>query len=467
VSYLVKGERPSGRVAMPEPDESLPRALVIGAGSTGITVAKALAEARVPFDCFEMGPHVGGNWVLGNENGASACYSTLEMNTSGPRMAFSDFPMGVDDYPMHWEVRRYFDDYTDHFGLRDRITFNAEVERVDRLGDGSWEATIAGKGVDGGRVVRHYDAVCVCNGHHWDKRWPDPPYPGADTFAGEQIHGHDYRGPEMLEGRRVLVVGGGNSGMDVARDASHVARETYLSLRRGVWVIRKRIDGSPVDQSLLPPWLPWAIKQKAFEYLRLRSGDPTKVGLPAPDHKIGHAHPTLSDQALDRLAARAIVPKPAIRELRGDRVEFADGSEAEVDLIVYCTGYKVTFPFFDAELISAPGNDLPLYRRMFHPEIPGVYFVGLAQPLGAIMPIAEEQGRWIADLLAGRYVLPPADEMLADMRAEREANAKRFYRSERHTMEIDFEEYLVAARRERARGAQAGSRSAAPSPFAS
>jgi cation diffusion facilitator CzcD-associated flavoprotein CzcO len=327
---------------------------------------------------------------------------------------------------------------------------------VERLADGTWEATVIGDGV-GGRIVRCYAAVAVCNGHHWDKRWPEPAYPGAEEFEGEQIHGHDYRGPEMLEGKRVLVVGGGNSGMDLARDASHVAAAAFLSLRRGVWVIRKRIDGKPIDQTLLPPWLPWTVKQKAFEYLRRRSGDPTKVGLPKPDHKVGHAHPTVSDQAFDRFAAKAVTPKPAISELRGDRVAFVDGSDEAVDLIVYCTGYRVTFPFFDGDLISAPGNDLPLFRRMLHPTIPGVYFVGLAQPLGAIMPIAEEQGRWIADLATGRYAPPSEEEMRADMRREREANEKRFYRSERHTMEIDFEEYLMAARKERARGAKRAS----------
>jgi dimethylaniline monooxygenase (N-oxide forming) len=443
------------------------RVLVIGAGSAGITAAKALAEAGVPFDCFEKGPHIGGNWVLENPNGMSACYSTLEMNTSGSRMQFSDFPMGIDDYPMHWEVRDYFDRYAENFGIRERITFNAEVERVERLEDGTWEATVAGEGV-GGQVVNRYRAVVVANGHHWDKRWPDPPFPGSDGFAGEQIHGHDYRGPQMLEGRRVVVVGAGNSGMDLARDASHVAEATYLSVRRGVWVIRKRIDGKPVDQTLLPAWLPWRVKQKAFEYLRRRSGDPTEVGLPQPDHKVGHAHPTLSDQIYDRLAAGAVEPKPNIREIRPESVVFEDGSEVDADLIVYCTGYSVSFPFFDPELISAPGNDLPLYRRVFHPDVPGVYFIGLAQPLGAIMPIAEEQGRWVADLLAGRYALPPREQMLADMAAERSRNEKRFYRSARHTMEIDFEEYLVAARKERRAGAkraQAGSGVVAPAPL--
>jgi cation diffusion facilitator CzcD-associated flavoprotein CzcO len=274
----------------------------------------------------------------------------------------------------------------------------------------------------------------------------------------------------MLEGRKVIVVGGGNSGMDVARDASHAADATYLSLRRGIWVIRKRIDGKPVDQTLLPAWLPWAVKQKAFEYLRLRSGNPEKVGLPRPDHKVGHAHPTVSDQAYDRLAAGAITPKPNIAELRPDSVVFDDGTEVEADLIVYCTGYKVTFPFFDEELIAAPDNRIALWRRTFHPEIPGVYFVGLMQPLGALMPIAELQGRWIGELLAGRYALPSAEVMRAEMAEERAAHEKRFYKSVRHTMEVDFEEWMVASEKEMKRGAQraqAGSGAIVPEPLAS
>ena len=450
MAHLVKGERPPPRTEPFEPDPALPRVCVIGAGSSGITAAKSLNEARIPFDCFEMGSVVGGNWVLENPNGQSACYSTLEMNTSGPRMAFSDFPFGFDDFPMHWQVRQYFDDYVDHFALRGLITFETRVDRAERRDDGVWEVAISGDAARGGSETRLYDALVVANGHHWDRRWPE--FPGS--FDGELLHAHDYRGPEMLEGRRVVVVGGGNSGVDLARDASYVAERTFLSLRRGIWVIRKRIDGKPVDQTLLPPWLPWPLKQKGLELIRRRSGDPTELGLPEPDHKVGHGHPTLSDQIYDRLAARAVEPKPNIRELRGDRVLFEDGSSEEADLIVCCTGYKVTFPFFDEGLISAPGNDMPLYRRTFHPEVDGVYFIGLAQPLGAIMPIAEEQGRWVAELLRGGYRLPPREELLEDMRREREANERRFYRSARHTMEVDFDEWLAAAAKERKAGAR-------------
>ncbi len=453
MGYLIRGEpapgREEGAIA---PDPSLPRACVIGAGCTGITAAKALYEARVPFDCFEQGPVVGGLWVFRNPNGRSGAYTTLEMNTSGPRMSYSDFPFQSDDYPPHEDVARYFNDYVDHFGLRDTITFNTAVEHVERRDDGVWEVSIVGEGANGDSEVRQYDAVLVGNGHHWDPRWPEPAYPGE--FAGTQMHAHDYRDPEELRGKRVVVVGGGNSGMDIARDSSHAAEETFLSLRRGVHVLRKRLGRKavPIDQTLLPPWLPWAIKQKAFELVRRRSGDISDYGFPKPDHKVGHAHPTVSDQIHDRLADGAVKPKPRIRELRGEGVLFDDGSEEVVDTIIYCTGYRVSFPFFDEDFISAPENDLPLYRRFLHPEVPGVYFLGLAQPLGAIMPMAEEQGVWIASLLKGDYVPPPVEEMRAEIAAKREADRKRFYASKRHTMEVDFDEWMRDAGRERESG---------------
>jgi hypothetical protein len=457
--YLVSGEpppaRPEGAI---EPDPSMPRALVIGAGSCGIAAAKALYEARVPFDCFELGPVVGGLWVFENPNGLSGAYRTLEMNTSCPRMSYSDFPAPdyYEDYPMHWQVREYFDRYVDHFGFRETITFNTKVEHVERREDGTFEVQISRNRDTPGReaeeVSRVYDAVLVCNGHHWDPRWPEPPFAGS--FDGVEMHSHYYRDAEPFAGKRVVVVGGGNSGVDIAVASSYVSEKTFVSLRRGVHVIRKRLGGKPVDQQLAPPWLPWPLKQKGFEMLRLRSGNIAEHGFPEPDHKIGHAHPTVSDNFLDRLADGAIVPKPNIRELRGDRVEFEDGSVEEVDAIVYCTGYRVSFPFFDEDFISAPGNDLPLYRRLFHPEIPGVYFVGLAQPLGALMPMAEESSKWVAQLLTGRYRLPDAAEIRADMEAERAAHAKRFYRSARHTMEVDFDEWLAGTRKERARGAE-------------
>jgi dimethylaniline monooxygenase (N-oxide forming) len=455
MGYMIRGEPAPGRPegAIP-PDPSLPRACVIGAGSCGIAAAKALYEARVPFDCFEMGPVLGGLWVFENPNGLSGCYRTLEMNTSGPRMSYSDFPIDDEDYPMNEDVREYFEQYVDHFGIRDTITFNTKVEDVRRRDDGVWEVTITGEGADGGEEVREYDAILVANGHHWDPRWPEPPFPGE--FDGLEMHAHHYREPSTFEGKRVVVVGGGNSGVDIARDAGDHGEKAFLSLRRGTHVLRKRLGRKrkPIDQTLAPPWLPWPIKQKGFELLRRRSGDISDYGFAKPDHKIGHAHPTVSDEIHDRLAAGKVIAKPNISELRGDRVLFEDGSEEQVDVIVYCTGYKVTFPFFDPAFLSAPDNDLPLYLRTFDPEIDGVYILGLAQPIGALMPIFERQSQWIAQLLAGSYRLPPAEEMREEIARKREADSKRFYKSKRHTMEVDFDEWMRDTEREMRAGAK-------------
>ena len=349
-SYLVKGDpapgREEGAIA---PDENLPRACVIGAGCTGITAAKALYEARIPFDCFEMGSAVGGMWVYENPNGLSGCYQTLEMNTSGPRMSYSDFPAPgyYRDYPMHWQVAEYFDNYVDHCGLRETITFNTTVEHVERRDDGVWEVTISGEGAGGGREVREYDAVLVGNGHHWDPRWPDPPFPGSDSFEGVQMHAHDFRDSDILRGKRVVVLGVGNSGVDIACASSYVADKTFLASRRGVHVLRKYFRGKPIDQQLPPSWMPWTLKQKGLEMISKRMGSVADFGLPEPDHKVGHAHPTLSQELYDRLADEAILPKPNIRALEGSEVVFEDGSREPIDVVIYCTGYKYSFPFFD------------------------------------------------------------------------------------------------------------------------
>ncbi len=208
---------------------------MIGAGSSGLAAAKSLYLAGVPFDCFEKGDSIGGNWMFDNPNGQSACYETLEINTSCARMAFSDFPMSKSypPYASHSQVHRYFEEYVDHFGFRDKITFNTTVDHVAPDPDGGWLVTTSATG-GGEPHTEHYDAVLVANGHHWDPQWPDPVYPG--DFAGEQIHAHDYRDASILADKDVVVVGAGNSAMDISVEASYTARSATISIRRGQWV---------------------------------------------------------------------------------------------------------------------------------------------------------------------------------------------------------------------------------------
>jgi dimethylaniline monooxygenase (N-oxide forming) len=432
---------------------SLPRVCVIGAGSSGIAAAKALHQRGFEFDCFEASDRVGGNWVFKNANGVSAAYRSLHINTSRERMEFSDFPMpkSYPDFPHHTHIARYFDAYVDRFGFRDRITFRTRVEHVTRREDGTWAIAL-----DGGEE-RSYDALVVANGHHWDPRWPEPAFPGTDDFAGVQMHSHAYTGedPALFRDKHVVVLGMGNSAMDIAVEASFSAATTHLAARRGAWVIPKYVFGRPLDQYPTPAGMPFRARQLVTRAMvRAAVGDMERYGLPKPDHRLLEAHPTVSDDILSRLSHGEIDVRPNIAHLTERTVVFADGSEVEADVVVYCTGYKVTFPFFDPGFIAAPGNDLPLFRRVFHPDVPALAFIGLLQPLGAVMPIAEAQSEWACDYLAGGYALPPAAELRTDIERERARMRRRYVASPRHTMQVDFEDYMAGLAKERRRGAE-------------
>jgi dimethylaniline monooxygenase (N-oxide forming) len=431
---------------------------VIGAGSSGIVACQVLNARGIAFDCFEKGSQVGGNWRYENDNGMSSAYRSLHINTSRKVMAFKTLPMPdhYPDYPNHFQMAAYFDEYVDHFGLREKIRFRTEVLGVEPV-EGEWEVTV--ESADGERETNRYRAVLVANGHHWDPRWPEPAFPGSDEYSGEQIHVHHYREPDILPGKRVLVLGIGNSATDVAVESSRIADATFIAMRRGAYVLPKYINGKPIDEVSNPivSALPLAV-QRFFVSRALdiaAAGDPTVYGLPKPDHKLFEAHPTVSSELLPRLGHGDIAVKPNIDRFVGDRsVRFVDGSEEEIDLVVYCTGYKMTFPFFAPEVLSAPDNRLPLYRRVASVERPGLHFIGFIQPLGPIMPLAEAQAEWVADLLSGRSSLPPAGEMRKEIDSEEAKMRKRFVASKRHTVEVDFYPYLREIQRERKRAAQ-------------
>jgi dimethylaniline monooxygenase (N-oxide forming) len=430
---------------------------IIGAGSSGLTACQVLGAQGVPFDCFEKGSMIGGNWRFENDNGTSSAYRSLHINSARKLMSYEAFPMPEDypDYPSHWQVAKYFDDYAERFGLTERITFQTEVVAAEPGGDG-WEVTVEGPD---GRRTEPYRAVLVANGHHWKPRWPEPPFSGADAYEGEQMHVHHYREPDVLEGKRVLVLGIGNSAVDVAVESSRIAEKTFLSMRRGAYVLPKFLGGKPIDESAPPATtrLPIFVQRFFFNrLLKVSVGDMTDYGLPKPDHKLLEAHPTVSSELLPRLGHGDITAKPNIDRFAGGRtVRFADGSEEEIDLVVYCTGYKIDFPFLDEKVFAARDNRMPLYKRAVSAENPGLYFVGFVQPLGPIMPIAEAQAEWVADLLTNKAALPPAPEMRKEIADYDRWLKKRFVASKRHTIEVDFHPYLRDIKRERKRIKQA------------
>ncbi|MFD6494251.1 NAD(P)-binding domain-containing protein [Streptomyces sp. NPDC059944] len=441
------------------------RVCVIGAGSSGIAACQVLAARGIPYDCFELGSQVGGNWRYMNDNGLSAAYRSLHINTSRQVMEYASYPMPHDtpDYPGHAHIARYFDAFVDHFGLRESIAFRTEVIDVAPGADGRWTARCRHRDTER-ETARTYDAVLVANGHHWKARWPQPSLPGTEAFAGTQTHSHDYRTPEPFTDRRVLVLGVGNSACDIAVETSRVSRRTVLAMRRGAHIIPKYLFGRPTDH-LTNSWLaraPHRVQGLGLELLlRLSRGRLSDYGLPAPSHRVLAAHPTISDDLLTRLGHGDIVVRPAPRRLEAHRVVFEDGTAEDIDAIVYATGYDISFPFLKTEVIDPGGNDLNLYHRVVAPDQSGLYFIGLIQPLGAIMPLAEAQAHWVADLLLGRCALPTREEMLSEIDTYGERLRHRYVASPRHTIQVDARAYTRELARERKRGAARAGKHAA------
>lgn len=428
---------------------------MIGAGASGIAACKALAQRRVPFVCFEVSDRVGGLWVLNNRNGRSAAYRSLHINTSRDKSAFSDFPMPrrYPDYPDRAQVAEYLENYARHFGLTESIRFGVVVERVVPRADGRYD--VHWGGTESNDRVETFEAIVVANGHHSEPSVPE--LPTGDTFSGIELHSRAYidpSEPQELRHKRVVVVGFGNSAVDIACDLARGNQDgpgqVFLSVRRGAWVLPKYALGRPLDQaSSLPRFLPRAVRRSIAElWYRTRVGDPARFGLPKPDHRLGDAHPTISEDLYEFLAQGRIIAKPAIVRRAMDRISFADGSIEAVDAIVYATGYKVSFPFFDPRFVAAPNNELPLYLRVFHPEHVGLYFIGLCQPLGPILPIAEAQAKLVAAHFSGDYETPAPAVMRAAIVAEQNAVRGRFGSSPRHTMQVDFDDYLALLKRE-------------------
>lgn len=413
---------------------------IIGAGCSGFTMAKRLKEYGIAYDCFEMSDDIGGNWYYKNPNNLSSCYQSLHIDTSKYRLAFEDFAVPEDwpDFPHHAQLNQYFHDYVDHFELRDTITFNMRVDAASPLANGRWVVALANG------ETREYDALLVCNGHHWDARTPD--YPGE--FSGYQVHSHHYRDPfdpYDFRGKNVMVVGGGNSAMDISSELSQkpLARELYISMRRGVWVLPKYLNGQPADKAVLPNWLPAGIgRALARGVIKKAIGNMEDYGLPKPDHEPLNAHPSVSGEFLTRLGCGDITPKGSLERLDGDGVVFTDGSREHVDAIVWATGYNVRFPFFDLPELAPVENKFPLFKRMVKPGFETLFFLGLAQPLPTLVNFAEQQSKLVAACLAGKYALPDTAQMEAAILKDDETHLGHFYESARHTMQVDFNVYV-------------------------
>lgn len=411
------------------------KACIIGAGASGIAACKTLKENNLDFDCYEKGSDVGGLWWYNNDNGQNSIYKSLCINTSKQMMSYSDFPMPDDfpDYPHHSLIHQYFSDYVTHFGFRDNIYFKTTVTHVEKKGD-TYLVTTDKHG------TKEYNAVLVCNGHHWNPRYAK--FEG--TFDGHVSHAHDYKTLDGFEDKEVLIVGIGNSAVDIACELTTVAKKVVISTRSGAYIIPKYLFGIPTDHISKPPlaYAPLAIQRMALlTALQINVGKQEKYGVPTPKRPILTEHPTISQDLLNKVGHGKISIKPNIVKLDGKTVLFEDGTSATFDNMIHCTGYQMTFPFFDKDFLDPKDNDVQLYHKVIHPEYKNLFFLGLIQPLGAIMPLSEVQAKWVAALLTGKSKLPEKTKMLRAIKQDRDEMRKRYNDSARHTVQVDFYPY--------------------------
>lgn len=364
------------------PEIRTDRHLIIGAGPVGLAFANALRKTRIAYDHVEADIDLGGNWRHG-------VYETAHIISSKRTTEYTDYPMPADypEFPSAVQMLAYLHAYAAHFNLRGAIEFGRTVEWCRPIENNLWEVTL-----DSGEL-RVYRGVIVANGHHWDPFVPK--FNGS--FAGEVMHSKAYKRPEQLSGRRVLVIGGGNSACDIAAEAARAAAECHISMRRGHWFMPKTMFGAPTVE-LMKPWMPlW------FQRLLLRAciavivGDYRTYGLQTPDHKIFETHPTINSELLHYLRHGRIHPHTGIEHIDGHRVAFRDGTSCDADLIVAATGFNVCFPFLPEGLVPMHGAAPQVLAGGVLPDYKGLYVVGTLQVRYGFGPLLTPY----ADLVAG------------------------------------------------------------------
>jgi Flavin-binding monooxygenase-like len=422
---------------------------VIGAGAAGLTAIKNLREYGFGVDCFEREINVGGAWNWRSTR--SPVYASTHLISSKPFTQYPDFPMpdSWPDYPHHAQVLAYLERYADHFGLREHIWFGTEVTKVEATADGRWDVTTSGGGGAADRT-RRYAAVAIANGHNWSPKMPT--YEGLADFKGEMIHASQYKDAAQLRGRKVLVVGAGNTGCDIAVEAAQQATRCWHSSRRGYWYAPKYAYGRPSDQvnDLVQALrLPLRLRQWLFHRTMRRTvGDLTRFGLPKPDHRIYETHPIANSQLVYYLGHGEITPVPDVVRFNRDSVEFADGRVVEPELVILATGYLPRFEFLAPDVLNVDGEGRPrLYLHTFSPAYPTLGVVGLLQPDSGLFALMHWQSVTLATWLRLRESAP--DQAASFWRRHHNQVSGRFNRakvksSTRHWFEIGHIDYLRA-----------------------
>lgn len=379
--------------------------LIIGAGPAGLAAARAMTARGLRYDHVEKHSGIGGLWDIERTDGP--LYNSAHFNSSRTLSAYNDFPFDdeLPDYPRHDQILDYLKAFADRHGLVDRIRFGVTVESIDKTSDGSWTATFDDLS------AATYSAVVCSSGTQWTANMPEIP----GDFTGEVRHAMTYRDSAELRSKRVLVVGAGASGCDLATDAAHHADRAAISMRRGYWFIPKHILGKPADVfGASGPHLPMWLQQKVFPLLlRFIEGDLTQLGLQKPDHKIFEVHPTVNSTVVHHLRHGDLAAYPAIANTSGRTVSFVDGTSAEFDLILCATGYRHTIAYAQKYFGNEQHPDLYLstFSRAHH----NLFGVGFVETNSSAFPLFDTMAQMVAGYLDDQVTRPAAAEEMAQM----------------------------------------------------
>jgi Flavin-binding monooxygenase-like len=419
---------------------------VIGAGACGIAAAKNFQQRGIPYDIVEAQADLGGTWNIATD--AGLVYETTHLISTKRFTVFDDFPMDESVtayYPHHSVMLAYLRRYAEHFGVTPRIEFNKKVESLTTVNVNDWRVKLAGE-----PEARRYRGVVVASGHHSVPRLPTVP----GTFAGKIMHSSGYKHPDQLRNKRIVVVGAGNSACDIVVDGTHAGGTVTMSMRRGYWFVPKFTLGWPthgameyIEMAPLPRWL----KTRFYELSHtILAGHADRYGLPRPDYHIDEAHPTMGDDVVRLAAHGRIGIKPAIERYDGDAVIFTDGSRVAADLVVFATGYEVSFPFMDKSLVLTEQGHSRLYMNAFHPERDDLFVIGLVQANGSAWRIGDLQSRVMADYIVAMQADPVRAQAFRQLKAGSQAAAARtekFVGSPRHAFEANYFDYTKALKR--------------------
>jgi hypothetical protein len=410
---------------------------IIGAGPSGLPAIKNISEAGISVVAYDYNSDVGGNWIYNEKESHSSVFETTHIISSKTLSQYEDYPFKpeVSDYPSHEELRNYFQSYAKYFNLYRHIQFNTLVKSCVRLDNGHWEVkTIK----DENEYVEIFTDLVVCNGHHWEPKYPN--YSGK--FTGDFLHSHQYKKAASFANKKVLVIGGGNSACDVAVETSRVSTKTAISWRRGYRIIPKFLMGKPTDVfAIKMNFLPIFLRNLLAGFIAYINNGSNKIyGLPEPDHKFGATHPTINSELLYKIRHGKIKPRVEIDRFEGKKVFFKDKSKEDFDVVIACTGFVLAHPFFDKKFLNYSEGPVPLYLKMFHPTYDNLYFIGMFQPLGCIWPGAEQQSKLAALALKGSWKRPANIDVLCE-REVTHPHMKQINTS-RHRITVDFHRFM-------------------------